>query len=114
MTAPTPQSLLLRAADILDERGWTQGGFVGHGGSVCLMGAVNIAAAEVAGINIDRSAINGSSLPEPMWALREKSLRRLHESIPGIGFGGLGGWNDGHGRTKEQVQEMLRRAGGVS
>lgn len=110
-TIPTPEALLTRAADILDERGWFQGGFVGPGGCVCVGGAINIAAAEAAGVEIDRAAINGSGLPEKAWDAREKAWSVLRRSIrTASGDIGVGTWNDKPNRTKPEVQAALRRA----
>lgn len=51
-TIPTPQEILSRAADLIDERGWTQGDYVSEDGCVCALGAINVAAAEAAGVEI--------------------------------------------------------------
>lgn len=104
MTAPTPRSLLLRAADILDERGWTQGDFVAADGCVCALGAVHLASNEIAGIPCRATFATGD--------LYEQALDRIYAIVGGLGSGGIAVWNDEDGRTKDEVQDMLRRAAG--
>ena len=83
----TPQEVLLKAAEYIEEHGWCQHAFGEPDGRVCLEGAIN------------RTAYNGSE--------RDAAVRRM--------IGHLNGqtpafWNDMRGRTKEEVIAALREA----
>lgn len=111
----TPQALLTRAADIIEERGWYQGSWAGNDGCVCAWGALNIAIAEAAGLVNDEAA----KPPDPDFfpgdlynahAEAELVLSRTINRAANDTYVGIEKWNDEPGRTKEEVQAMLRRA----
>lgn len=116
---PTPAQLLTRAADILDERGWFQGSYFNDSGCVCVLGAIHAAVAEAAGQDITEDLLRFPRLPltQDVQSLAQSynhAIKVLNEQVP---FGdilacAIPDWNDEHGRTKDDVQELLRRAAG--
>jgi hypothetical protein len=107
-TEPTPQQLLTRAAEILDERGWFQGWYIRDDGCVCAVGAVNLAASEADGneaLDLDAESEWDNISTSVRWA-RENALEALRGAVDGS----IVEWNDKPGRTKDEVQAILRRA----
>jgi hypothetical protein len=81
----TPSEILLKAADLLAERGWTQGVLEDYEGRMCAAGAV---------YNV---TCNSSAALE---------LLQAH-----IGFSdNIAAWNDAPGRTAEDVILAMKRA----
>lgn len=116
---PTPASLLTRAAAILDERGWTQGFYFNEAGCVCALGAIHAAVAEAAGQDsTDRLRLEFPHLAitadmQPLADAFLKALDAVDAAVPGgKDRFSLAEWNDQRGRTKREVQELLRRAAG--
>jgi hypothetical protein len=113
----TPKSLLTRAADIIEERGWYQGSWTGNGGCVCTWGALNVALAEAADLVDDEAP----KPPDPdyvpgdlynVYASAEMTLANaIIDASCDTGMG-IAEWNDAPGRTKSEVQDLLRRAAG--
>jgi hypothetical protein len=101
-TIPTPAQLLNRAADILDERGWFQGNYVGATGCVCALGARHLAVTELDGNPTRATFATGAEF--------ETALDRIYGALQTDSTDGIADWNDAEGRTKEEVQELLRRA----
>lgn len=102
------QEILLKAADILKERGWTQDAFTKPGGSVCLLGALNRADNLAAdGCSILKGSGRLDSCYSPARALAEAKIIEL------ICPGGIPWWNDNAGRTKKQVLNVLYKVAGV-
>lgn len=91
LAAPDP--VLLRAAEILRERGFCQGPWR-VGGPLCTAGAVGQAAEEL-----------GIVRPE-----MEARLLRLAGALGGSAFPDVHSWNDAPGRTADEVVEALERA----
>lgn len=91
--AMTPSEVLLRAAEIVEER-WQQGSSGEPGGPRCAIGAIE-------------EAIWGDDYPGPeRFSLAlEVKVRVRHMFIGSIAL-----WNDAPGRTKEQVAAKLREA----
>lgn len=78
--------LRLKAAEIIEERGWWQGGFDGPNGECCMLEALYAAENYVAFGSVTRAAQD-------------------------MGFGGIDpivSWNDAPGRTKAEVLDRLR------
>lgn len=102
------QEILLKAADILKERGWTQDAFTKRGGSVCLLGALNRA---------DNLAADGCSVLKGSGRLGVQftEARILAEAkiIENIYIGSIPCWNDNDGRTKKDVLDVLYKVAGV-
>lgn len=88
-----PDPLLLRAAEIVAERGLSQGPWR-PGGSLCAAGAVGQAAEE-----------QGLSRGET-----ERHLLRFAGVLGGSDFQDVHTWNDAPGRTAVEVIEALERA----
>jgi len=108
----TPKALLKRAADIITERGWTQGKYVSKDGCVCALGSVRLAAAEAAHIVADieedpQDYFMRTRLPDDIrkaWNAAETTLEGLSP------YCNVVLWNDEAGRSAEEVQSLLRRA----
>jgi hypothetical protein len=83
-------AVLLRAADLVAERGWGQGVFKTHDGRLCMIGAVQVASDEM-GVDQMQS-----------WIRLEAYLDGRNPIA----------WNDVRGRTKTQVIRALLRAAG--
>lgn len=90
--AATPSDILRAAADIIEERGWTQGIAALGSGPTC------------AGIALDQawSTLTG----EEEWWGRNQTLHRA--VCARIGTDSMIVWNDVPGRTVEEVLAMLR------
>jgi hypothetical protein len=114
-TTPTPAQLLTRAADLLDERGWHQGDYVGNDGCVCMLGAVRVAAIDAEGAEVTIQDLDTKEMDElvsertaRMVEIAESTLTKLVNAETQVFDPAV--WNDQKGRTKEEVQAMLRRA----
>jgi hypothetical protein len=88
-----PDSVLLRAAEIVRERGLCQGPWR-PGGPLCAAGAVGQAGEE---LGLSRAEM-------------EAHLLRFACTLGGSAFSEVHGWNDVPGRTATQVAEALERA----
>jgi hypothetical protein len=89
----TPDPVLLRAAEIVRERGFCQGPWR-PGGPLCAAGAVSQAAEEL-----------GFVRPE-----MEARLRRFAAALGGVAVRDVHRWNDAPERTAGEVAEALQRA----
>jgi hypothetical protein len=88
-----PDPVLVRAAEIVRERGLCQGPWRA-GGPLCAAGAVGAAAKEL-----------GLTRPE-----MESCLRQFAVVLGGAVFKDVHRWNDADGRTADEVAEALVRA----
>jgi hypothetical protein len=88
-----PDPVLLRAAEIVRERGLCQGPWRA-GGPVCAAGAVGVAARDL-----------GLSRRE-----MEDVVLRFARAVGGSNAGDVHGWNDASGRSAGDVAEALERA----
>jgi hypothetical protein len=88
-----PDPVLLRAAEIVRERGFRQGPWRGHG-PVCAAGAVAEAGEEL-----------GLVRPEV-----EARLLQFAGALGGCAFEDVHSWNDAPGRSAGDVAEALQRA----
>lgn len=82
----TTCELRLKAAEIIEERGWWQGGFKGPSGECCLVEAM-------------QKAESSSELFLVSRAVRSMGFRGVDESMM---------WNDAPERTKAEVVARLR------
>jgi len=89
----TPDPVLLRAAEIVRERGFCQGPWRA-GGPLCAAGAVSQAAKDL-----------GFVRPE-----MEARLRRFAAALGGVAVRDIHRWNDAPERTAGEVAEALQRA----
>lgn len=110
----TPQALLNRAADLLDERGWAQRTYLDRDGCLCALGAVRTAAAEAAGIT-DREGMldvlfdpSVTVLGQPVRLAQKAAEDLLDSAVP---TRDVAIWNDSKQRTENEVVELLRRLG---
>jgi hypothetical protein len=85
MTDDHDGDVYLRAIEVLEERGWHQGGYESADGRVCIVGALNIAS----GLPSDRA--------------------RGHMLVLKVHRGGSD-WNDEAERTLEDIKLALKRA----
>ncbi len=91
----TAAELRIKAAEIIEQRGWCQNTIESSDGSVCMVGAMRTAAC---GRASDWSAWDTPEYKEAREQLREE-----------IGIHGtLTGWNDCSGRTQVEVLARLR------
>jgi hypothetical protein len=88
-----PDAVLLRAAEIVQERGLCQGPWK-VGGPLCAAGAVGEAAGE---LGLHRTEMEGKVL-------------RFARSLGGSTARDVHGWNDAPGRSAGEVAEALERA----
>lgn len=115
-TDPRPQDLLARAADVITERGWNQGGYMSHDGRVCVLGALRIAAADAPADEARRVALDVSdySGPEDGDAVEAAALvLRDHLGGQDVATWDVSAWNDHSRRTAGEVVAALRAAGGA-
>lgn len=102
------RDLLLKAADIIEEKGWIKGSYH-HSGGACAVGAIALAA------NLDwvylaeeRSAGFQGPATEAVTHLLAQVNKR-----PGLfnrKYDNVQRWNDDTGRTKEEVVAAMRKA----
>lgn len=99
----TPSEILLKAADLIEQKGWTQGAYARSGEfevsslhreatCYCTIGAIICATGEAR--MLGRGVVDGTKAR--LFAM--------------IGDHDIVSWNDTPGRTKEEVVEALRRA----
>jgi len=88
-----PDSVLLRAAEIVRERGLRQGAWR-SGGPLCAAGAVGQA---------------GVDFGMARWEM-EARLLQFARALGGSAFSDVHSWNDTPGRTVQDVAEALERA----
>ena len=86
-----------RAAEVLADRKWLQGGIGNSGSGMCAIGAINF-------------AIIGNTRPsysmDPRSTLVTNSINLLGRWLKDVGVdenGDVPSWNDKNGRTKEEV-----------
>jgi hypothetical protein len=92
MTAPVTtavRALRLKAAEIIEQRGWCQGYYCTRDGAVCVLGALNVAA------GLDAEDVSGCDLIDD--AINEV-----------FGYESAANWNDAISRTKAEVLARLR------
>jgi hypothetical protein len=94
MTMDTTSKILIRAAELIAERGWAQGVRVAHDGSACVLGALN----KVATGQFDGSFVNYDLIIVQ---------NRLEHAIYSPLYDGLAAWNDAPDRTAEEVIDTL-------
>jgi hypothetical protein len=88
------EKVYLRAADLIAERGWTQGDYEALDGRLCMMGACQVAVIE-----------DGYLLSDGLYTAVFQGLEQHLGRNPIA-------WNDVHGRTKTQVIRALLKAAG--
>lgn len=98
----TPQALLERAADLLDERGWHQGDYIGPDGCLCALGAIYTAVCGQVPDLDDPLRGYGNTM---VTTAESRAAAELPPGWPSLSL-----WNDEPGRTKTEVQALLRRA----
>ena len=87
--------ILLKAASLIEERGWCQHALETHEGRMCANGAVWIAAGR---------PVSKDGVPPPEWHLTYRAARtRLWSSV-----GHVHDWNDAKDRTQAEVVAKLR------
>jgi hypothetical protein len=96
------QRLLLKAAEIVEQRGWCQRSFENLDGQVCALGAINLAHHDCSGWG--SRVFSGADLAVNAACRASQYVGR------GIGYFTLANWNDTNGRTKEEVIAALRGA----
>lgn len=87
--------LLLKAAAVIDERGWCQNEIGSRDGQVCLEGALYVAF-------YGKLAVNHYLESHPVTY---EALCRIRKAV---GMNAAFEWNDAPGRTKEEVVAKLR------
>ena len=88
-----PDPVLLRAAEVVRERGLRQGPWRA-GGPLCAAGAVGVAAGD---LGLSRTEMEGVVL-------------RFARALGGSAAGDVHSWNDAAGRSAGEVAEALERA----
>lgn len=92
------QDILLKAADILETKGWTQYSYHDHRG-FCAVGAIR----EAVGSNFD-------SMTNTQYDLIHKAANKFRTVI---GTHDITVWNDARTTTKQTVIKTLKRAANV-
>jgi hypothetical protein len=101
----TVHKVLLEAADLIEQRGWTQGTFQGSDGRLCAHGAIHMAVFD----KPDYFGEHDAPLVLAVWCrLRNYLLAKGVE--PDLVRRGCMSWNDAPGRTKEEVVQAMRDA----
>jgi hypothetical protein len=89
--------LLLKAAAVIEERGWCQNTLESHDGRVCFAGAMKVAA-------YGKAWPDGPGAIQP---LMERAWYRFEDAM-GVTRGLVGRWNDEPGRTQAEVVAKIR------
>jgi hypothetical protein len=97
---PEWKRILLRAHEIIEERGWCQAKLVSSEGHVCLEAAISLAAC-------------GTPYHEADWEMSEAAAQAFAEMKRRVFFNRgedhrLWSWNDRPGRTKDEVLKLIR------
>jgi hypothetical protein len=95
------QEVLLKAADIIEQKGWTQGEFQ-KSGRHCAVGAINM-------------ATGGTPLsarqPEIAYQATHMLLKFLNETtLEGSRIGSVMSWNDSYAKTRKEILKAFRGA----
>jgi hypothetical protein len=103
--AHTARRVLLKAADLIEQRGWAQGRFEDADGRLCIHGAIHVA---VSGLAV-RNDRDRDSLSTAAWhQFREYLLvEGVERELVRLGFMF---WNDSPKRTQKEVVQALREA----
>jgi hypothetical protein len=101
---PEWKRILLRAHEIIEERGWCQLALLEDDGSVCLEGAVMLASG-VALLENPACHITPRG-GEAEMASAMNAIRMLRQRLTSAGD--VADWNDEHGRTKDEVLKLIR------
>jgi hypothetical protein len=88
--------ILLRAAELIAERGWAQGGYEMEDGTLCALGAINYAAVGVPYYRRNAAGVAAT-----------QQLRRAVAQCPRWFYASIDQWNDDPGRTAEEVIDTL-------
>jgi hypothetical protein len=97
---PEWKRILLRAHEIIEERGWCQQALQTADGRVCLEAAISIAAGGAAVLEDDCDTSEGA-------ARAFDEMKRRVRFAPGENHR-LWVWNDRPGRTKDEVLKLIR------
>jgi hypothetical protein len=104
-TPRTVHKVLLKAADLIEQRGWTQGTFRGSDGRLCTHGAIHMAVFD----KPDYFGEHDAPLMLAVWCRLRNYL--LAKGVkPDLVRRGCMSWNDAPGRTKEEVVHAMRDA----
>lgn len=87
------------AAEIIRERGWNQGEYMGPGGCVCVSGAIMIA--------MNQPAQEPTLKHFSLWETLGNADSLIVELALQLGVGCLANWNDAQDRTVDEVLEAL-------
>jgi len=116
-TESTPQALLKRAADVIDKRGWHQGGYTNDTGCVCTLGALRVAAAGVPDDapywDVQSAALDlPGRFDDPDHDEVDRAAVALEDYFGRHNILGwdVADWNDNPERTKDEVTAALRAA----
>lgn len=93
------QALLLKAADLLEQRGWVQGAFR-EAGRFCTLGAVR----QASGYYRSQASVDTVNEWQTTETIYREVIANLDLSFPN----GVVAWNDGPNQTKEGVISKLR------
>jgi hypothetical protein len=87
---------LREARKLIDRRGWNQNGYEGPDGSLCMMGAVNVA--------VNRNPYDSRDA-YPVEQMRALLMRAADTNLPYPAW-----WNDAPERTKAEVLAAFDKA----
>jgi hypothetical protein len=90
---------LLKAANVIRERGWAQGCYESDSGNVCILGAIRIA------LWNDASGLSSIHVSDKNIAV--KRVEDYIKQSPDR-------WNDRKGRTEKEVIELLETVAAIS
>jgi len=93
---PSDAEVLRGAIDVINERGWKTGEWIGSDGRVCILGAIGISA-----LRVGRGGAIASLDQEFQYRVMSAA-----DNIVGTGTG-LWPWNDGVARSAEDVKHKL-------
>jgi hypothetical protein len=98
----TPEGVLCRAAEVMEEVGWGQHDYLADDGRVCVLGACMVAAG-----GDPARCYRGNG------ALFDVAVERLADHLhASAAFFSVATWNDKHCKSQEQAVSALRVAAG--
>lgn len=100
-----PADLLERAADLIEEHGWTRREFQSNTGCLCVMGAIGLAWDGVPSASLVLGTLSST---------KYQAVRALAAEIAPLRYdfpaNTVTSWNDGSAKSKRQVASYMRRA----
>lgn len=112
---PNPVSeVLLKAADLLEKHGHTKNILKNSDGSMCFMGALNMAETGDAWFRNPELAVKAATITANMLGVKPVRHYLLSKNDPFIGVRAIVDWNNAKERTAQEVIDAMRAAAKIA